>query len=855
VSSHPPARDQRPESAHSVEGDALLEEVRAALATLEGLLAHGEHLGEAVVGRIRSTVSEVQERLDRRELFVVVVGEPGAGKTTFLNALLGDEVLPSRAKDPLHAAYLRASAAEGYVARRADGTEVVFEKRHPDPTLSLHERVRALEVERIRTSSERASAAVELDERRQQADQAQGELKGAFQSFEAARAEAERLAEEIAHVETEKEQLVERADSLEKELPKLLVNRPALWAVWFLIAYLVMLLVYRRGFRAWRDTLEELEAQRSKSSRLKLLASEAALVCRQAEAALDPIASPAQSTQEGWVSAKKGLGDIDSRLRHIGGQVAALRAEIEEKRKQRRQLFQNEVHELLAADRRTPDLLELDLAYPARHLPEDVTIIDAAGVASANAKEEQRAWEIIRERADGCILVSELERAVTGSTKGFLQRVRDVVPHVLLVLTKIDESFVAAKRQGNTDPWEYVEHARRIATRRFADEIGRDPSGVLSIAVAAEPALEDSDSSGLVRRFAAEVAKLFQLLRHERALILGTRAAGAVQRCIESAAEEQQRAERYYERRILGLEETKRPEPEQFRAEQVAAAQKAILEAAAEVTSSARKTLESALREIESAAARRIEACKDTKELHALVPGLEKELEQGVRNAAVRVNREIGLHADAGVKKIELGVFEALRLRYEIAHLVTRGSNPSIHLEEVVSAPPARIELGPSFEATAKSFVLFRVGLGVGGAAGGGLLGSLAGSPLGAVIGAAAGAFLAFARTRGSLRRHALRAVSEALRGQEQALVWQLDASEPSIAEAVSTALDDSVARAIGRFDQWIAEPLEAERNAIQREKTRLEDLQTLRERLFWHNEQLEVLTEAAVAASLGLCR
>src|SRR5688572_16012082 len=240
--SRPPAREQRPESTHSVEGDALLEEVRAALATLEGLLAHGEHLGEAVVARIRSTVSEVQERLDRRDLFVVLVGEPGAGKTTFLNALLGDPVLPSVGKDPLHAAYLRASSAEGYTARRADGTEVVFEKRHPDPTLSLYERLRALEVDTIRTSSERASAAVELDERRQLADRAQGELKGAFQSFEASRAEAERLAEEIAQVETEREKLVEHADGLEKELPDLLRNRPALWAVWFLIAYFVMLL-------------------------------------------------------------------------------------------------------------------------------------------------------------------------------------------------------------------------------------------------------------------------------------------------------------------------------------------------------------------------------------------------------------------------------------------------------------------------------------------------------------------------------------------------------------------------------------------------------------------------------------
>ncbi len=851
-----PSTKARSGSAHSVEGDALLEEVRGALSTLDGLLAHGEHLGEAVVGQIRSTLTEVRERLDRQELYVVVVGEPGAGKTTFLNALLGDEVLPSRTKDPLHATYLRASNAEGYVARRADGTVVEFEQRHPDPTLNLYERLRTLEAETIKTSSERASAAVELDERRQLADRAQGELKGAFQSFEAARAEAERLATEIAQVENEKEKLVQQAGSYEAELPKLLRARPPFWAVWFLVAYAVMLLISRRAFRQWQKTLQDLELLRSRSSRLKLAASEAALACRQAEVAMDPIASPAQSTQAGWVSAKKGLSEIDARLRQIGAQVTEVRAEIEQKRKQRRQLFQREVRELLAVDARSTALLELDLAYPARHLPEDVTIIDAAGVAAANAEEQQRAWEIVRERADGCILVSELERAVTGSTKGFLQRVRDVVPHVLLVLTKIDESFVAAKRQGNTDPWEYVEHARRIATRRFADEIGRDPSGVLSIAVAAEPALEDVEPSGLARRFETEVHKLFQLLRHERALILGTRAASAVQRCIDSAAEAQQRAERYYERRILGLEETKRPEPEQFRTEQVAAAQKAILEAAAVVTSSAQETLKSAFLELERDAARQIEGCKDTKELDALAAGLEKKLEQGVQAAAGRVNRELALQVDAAVKKIELGVFEALRLRYEIAHLVTRGSNPSIHLEDVVSAPAARIELGSRFTAAAKSFTVFRVGFGVSGAAGGALGGGLlSGSGLGAALGAAAGALLSFARTPGSLKRHAAREVKGALSGPAQALSEQLKGAEASIAEAVSLALDDSVSRAIGRFDQWIAEPLEAERSAIAREKSRLEDLQTLRERLFWHNEQLEVLTEAAVAASVGLCR
>jgi hypothetical protein len=339
-------------------------------------------------------------------------------------------------------------------------------------------------------------------------------------------------------------------------------------------------------------------------------------------------------------------------------------------------------------------------------------------------------------------------------------------------------------------------------------------------------------------------------------LILGTRAASVVQRCIDSAAEAQQRAERYYERRILGLEETKRPEPEEFRAEQVAAAQKAILESAAEVTSSGLSTLRNALGEVVSDAARQIDGTSGTQDLLALAAGLEKKLEQGVQTAAGRANRQLGLEADAAVKKLELGVFEALRLRYEIAHLVTRASTPSIHLDEVVTAPVGRLELGPSFARAIKSFGMYRVGFGAFGAASGAVAGGMAAGPgLGIAFGAAVGALAFFARTKGSLKRESVRAVADALRGPEQSMAEQLKDAEASIAETVSVALDDSVARAIGRFDPWIAEPLEAERSAIQREKQRLEDLQALRERLFWHNEQLEVLTEAAVAASLGLCR
>src|SRR5262249_16739035 len=149
---------------------------------------------------------------------------------------------------------------------------------------------------------------------------------------------------------------------------------------------------------------------------------------------------------------------------------------------------------------------------------------------------------------------SELERAVSGATKSFLQELRQAVPHAILVLTKMDDTFAEAARKGGGDPWEQVELARRIGTRRFAREVSRDPSTVLSVAVAAEEALREGDQAEPARRrFAAEAAKLFVLLRQERALILGAWSARIVRKCIGGVADAEKRATQSYQQRIEAL--------------------------------------------------------------------------------------------------------------------------------------------------------------------------------------------------------------------------------------------------------------------------------------------------------------
>jgi hypothetical protein len=93
-------------------------------------------------------------------------------------------------------------------------------------------------------------------------------------------------------------------------------------------------------------------------------------------------------------------------------------------------------------------LVELSIDYPARLLPSDVTIIDVPGTLAEGAPQ----WNAIREEVDGCILVSELDRAVSESAKRLLRWLRDVVPHLLLVLTKVDQAFAKAVRSGRRRP-------------------------------------------------------------------------------------------------------------------------------------------------------------------------------------------------------------------------------------------------------------------------------------------------------------------------------------------------------------------------------------------------------------------
>jgi hypothetical protein len=96
--------------------------------------------------------------------------------------------------------------------------------------------------------------------------------------------------------------------------------------------------------------------------------------------------------------------------------------------------------------------------------------------------------------------------------------------------------------------------------------------------------------------------------------------------------------------------------------------------------------------------------------------------------------------------------------------------------------------------------------------------------------------------------------VDSALGAQEQALTERLRALRAPIVDAMRGRLTRSLSRAVVRFGRWIAEPIEAERAAIQKERDKLHEMQELRERLHRHDVRLAELMAAAVKSSVGLC-
>ena len=848
---------RRQAPSHGPEADALLDEVRAAAGTLTKLVSHGHELGEPVTRAVRTAVDEVTGRLDRRELRVVVVGEERSGKSTFLDALLGERLLGLAKTPPNTITTIRSGKELRYRARLADGFIDDFAVRSPDRMPQLRSALESTEASLAEAKRRTVATAVEVAAAADALERVQSTMTDAFRAFEGARAAAELCSTKLATTQQAWGRLSAEAVERANALPAIVRRKPPpWWAVWLWIVRLFALVLHFRSWHSHRGlesacgkTEAEVDALRGESSR-------AAERCAEAEAKLSTANVPVEEARRALEGARRLQEEADAACEKLEQKIVDKRRELERERGERKHRFFSDVRSLSNMEDRGQDVVELEIDYPAWLLPDDIAIIEVPGINSDDGATRERAWRAIRDRADTCILVSELERAVSGETHRFLQPLREAVPHAVLVLTKMDETVRAAARKGDGEPAEQVERARRIGTRRFAREMGRDPGTALSVTVAAEETLRgDPSSESERRRFEADVATLFTLLRYERALILGASSAGTVRRCIGSLADAERRAEVAHRDRIASLEAQRIPDPEQFHAEQMAAVESAVTANAKSVAASAAQVLRENAALVRTECQSKIGACASKSALYKLAPELTDVVSKGFARARDAAGVYCAVESDRRLQEIEKGVFQALRERYYILHQITRPSDAPVVARAPIALPIGPSDVAAKVEEAVRSFDRFRVGYGVGGAVLGAGLGTLVLPGLGSLAGAVMGGLATFAKTLGALKRDVGRVVDESVLGLERALADHIEAAVPSLATAMRESLGKSLEQTLARFARFVEEPIEEQRVAIASEHEKLHELQDLEAQLRKHDAHLEALLQSATDASVGLCR
>jgi hypothetical protein len=593
----------------------------------------------------------------------------------------------------------------------------------------------------------------------------------------------------------------------------------------------------------------EVDALRAESSR-------AAGQCGQTEAMLADANVPVEEARRALEVARRAEHDAKTACETLQHEADELRREVERSRSERKRRFVSDVRALCNMEDRGKDVVELEIDYPAWLLPDDILLIETPGVTSHDVGASERAWRAIRERADTCIVVSELEHAVSGDTQRFLQPLREAVPHAILLLTKMDEMQGAAPLDGDGNPGEQVERARKIGTRRFAREMGRDPSTVLSVIVAAEETLRGAPSSEPDRqRFEADVATLFTLLRYERALILGASSGSIMRRCIRDLSEAEEPTALAHRDRIASLEAQRIPDPDQFYREQMTSVDHAIAENAKSVVTGAVSVLRENTDLARVECRTKIAACKTKADLSQLAAQLAEMMTSRLALARDVVRSHFDAQADRGTQDLERNVLQALRERYYILHEVKRPADLRVVVDAPLVKPAPPAHLATHFEGIVRSFDRVRMGFGIGGAILGAALGTLILPGIGSLVGALLGGLATFARTLGTLRRDFSAACDESIAGLEREMATQIVAMEPSVATVVRTSLAKSLEHALARFAHFIDEPIEEERAAIEREREKLDELKKLTQRLREQDFRLELLMKRATDASVGLCR
>lgn len=742
--------------------EQLRDEVAAFSDTLEELVKHRRWLGYKTAREIRDTVDSVRERLARKDPAVAVVGEKKAGKSTFLNAVLGARVLGTAVRECTGTVTRICNAKKpGYLAVFHDGSTEEF---------------------------------VDVEGRK---------LRGIFGKIR----------------------------KLEKEL-----SEPATTSLH------VCVLNNEEDFR---ELASKAEQDLSNAISARKTAEKALLNARQVP-----------TTQHTVANAKADL--VEAARNESVARLHSLRVQTVQLDRDRLARYIDEIHDLTDVNKRGSDVVELTIEFPAMHLPDGITILDTPGVNTDNDDNEQRAWAAIRDSADGCILVSGLNQVMSSSTRAFLQNVREYIPHVLLVLTKVDQSLEDAEDDDDeSNAVAEVEEARRKGVQVFAKEVGRSPDEVFSIAVASEMVLnhDKTDKYRLAERFATDTAKLFDQLRKERSLVLGARAAVAIRSLVPRINHAQKQAERLYREQIEKLEAQRLPDPERFAAEQLRQIKREIKAWAKEIIQTACEFVQKSLAKLATKWTAKILAYDNKSALKRASETFNERLEQQIRSLMAKLHKAMAHWSVQAFDELKVPLLQELRKRYRIVERMGRRRMSAQRAsQEFQDLLHRSMDLDIDSDDLATTFENEKLLQSGGGIVARSALGTIVSPWFGTALEGVVGALVELFKSVDSLKSDFINAVDGTLEQVESSLVEQLLKRRSHVQKAIEKQLAAYLDDAINRFQSRINSVIKSEKQVIARQRRQLAELLETRDKLKNHEKELQRLQKAALEQSRGLC-
>jgi hypothetical protein len=769
--------DPRVEEPRSV-GASLLEQVGQVAVALTKAVEAASAVPNHLRADLRATCEGVPRRIEEARLTIGLVGDPGVGRRTLVNALLGERVLPTNTpRRGATVTLVRNAPSVEFSALSVDGRSVASLSRKMPDRHGLFEKSTG-QIDR------EVAAAEELSSRLQTARQRAASLELAPQphafSFRAA----------------------------------------GLWvALWsWLIRLLLRFSWVKRLSSAERLGDQHHTTAQSAPAPATLPEERAAIAAMERELA--------------------GMRTVDQ----VAAHRERLRIEREKYEEERRAVFLSQVRDFDGTD-----IGERIVDYPAKRLPDRLTLMDVPCPSGAGAAVAEKTRNRVAREADALVVVADMARPPSEAVASLVSALGGQVPVLLVVLTKAERSLQGGP-DGTSDA--ATEALRRQALDRTLMALGADVRRIPGVLVAAEAVLDGRpESAAMADRFRATTDVLWSRFEDTRLFVIAWREALRMHAGVSSLSRAQAREEELSRKRLSGLESNRIPDPAVFREELLGRLDAGIEAGADRVLASALAGLRVAVERLRSEWKERITSASARTDVDACIAHVNETAAARIAAVLEETAEIVARELHDVTETLQAWAVEGIHTHYRLMRRLGAEGLAPVASELTREDLERELLTAQPFDGAREAFEKQRVGFGLRGAAAGAALGTLIAPGIGTAVGAVLGVFAGLLKGTDSLKQECIAKIDASLDETERHARAQLQGKRGDLSRIIRVALGEALEEAFVRLSDAIARLMAVERKALDRERARLSELTEGRDALDACEERLARIVARAASA------